>query len=125
VWPICGLCLEEWVQDASITEIACYGLNTINKTFDVRFESADHGHYSAVKADAATNLTMVKYWVNFLTEKAQDDFISDIALYGLNIRNEACDVRYESADHGHYSAAEVDAATDLTMVTDRINFLTI
>jgi hypothetical protein len=61
---------------------------------------------------------------NFLTKNVQDVAISDIALYGLNIRKEACDVRYESADHGHFSAVQADAATDLTMVMDRINFLT-
>jgi hypothetical protein len=60
---------------------------------------------------------------NFLTKKLQEASISEIPLYGLNIRNEACDVRFVSADHGHDSAVEADATTDLTMVTDRINFL--
>jgi hypothetical protein len=64
-----GLRLGEWVQDVSISEIAPYELNIRKEACDVRFESADHGHYSAVEADAATNVAMVKCWIKFLTKK--------------------------------------------------------
>jgi hypothetical protein len=36
---------------------------------DVRFESANHCHFSAVEADTANNQAMVKCWIKFRTQK--------------------------------------------------------
>jgi hypothetical protein len=69
-----GLRLGEWAQTAYRSEITSYQLNIRNEAralcmCDVRFESAQRGQYSAADAAAATNLTMVKCWIKFRTQK--------------------------------------------------------
>jgi hypothetical protein len=64
-----------------------------------------------------------------LSEWAQEATKSEMNSYQLNKRHEAqalcmCDVRFESAERGQYSAAAAAAATDTTMVKCWIKFRT-
>jgi hypothetical protein len=77
-WFTCGLFaglrLGEWAQDANQSDITSYKLNKRNDAMalslgDVRFEDANRRQCSAVEAAAATNLTIVKCWIKFRTQK--------------------------------------------------------
>jgi hypothetical protein len=77
-WFTCGLFaglrLGEWAQPSCQSTITSYKLNIRNEAqalciSDVRFESEHRVQYSAAAAATATNITMVKCWIKFRTQK--------------------------------------------------------